>query len=29
MAHSIDDITKKPEEIKITDDIFCGKDLTY
>lgn len=29
MAHSIDDITKKLEEIKITDDIFYGEDLTY
>ena len=29
MAHSVDDITKKLEEIKITDDIFCGEDLTY
>ena len=29
MAHSVDDITEKLEEIKITDDIFCGEDLTY
>ena len=29
MAHSVDDIAKKLEEIKITDDIFCGEDLTY
>ena len=29
MAHSVNDMTKKLEQIKITDDIFCGEDLTY
>ena len=29
MAHSVDFLTKKLEEIKIADDIFWGKDLSY
>ena len=29
MAHSVDVLTKKLEEIKIADDIFFGKDLSY
>ena len=29
MAHSVDVLTKKLEEIKIADDIFLGKDLSY
>ena len=29
MTHSIDVLTKKLEEIKIADDIFFGKDLSF
>ena len=29
MAHSIDVVTKRLEEIKIADDIFFGKDLWF
>ena len=29
MACSVDFLTKKLEEIKITDDIFFGNDLSY
>ena len=29
MVHSVDLLTKKLEEIKIADDIFLGKDLSY
>ena len=29
MPHSVDFLTQKLEEIKIADDIFSGKDLSY
>ena len=29
MACSVDVLTKKIEEIKITDDVFLGNDLSY